>query len=465
MNHQSRIYLDYAASTPVDRLVFDAMKPYFGEKFGNAGSLHSFGQEAMAALDASRETIAKAIGAEFREIVFTGSATEANNLALRGTLRALRESARKDGGGLCPVCNGLRPRIIISAIEHESVLETARCLEREGVDVVYLPVHKNGVVDLDALKKSLNDRTVLVSVMYVNNEIGAIQPITEISEIIRNFRETRDRERGTGKEKNPRPIRVSCRYPLFHTDAVQAFQFLDCDAEKLGVDMMTLSAHKIYGPKGVGCLYVKQKLEAGGWNLEMGKSKIQDLRENQSKKLLVSSFQLPASIVTGGGQEFGMRSGTENIPLIVGFMKAVSLVTELRKKESVRIQELCWHLWRGIKKIAPKSEWNGRCEKNSSVVPAEAGIHPSIDKIPNILNVYFPGCEAQDILTRLDLCGVAVSSGSACRARALSPSYVIAALGHTKERAKASIRMSLGRPTTKKEIDRALMVLKNVLSM
>jgi cysteine desulfurase len=415
----ARIYLDYAASTPVDSRVAAAMKPYFSEKFGNPGSVHSFGQEAIAALDASRETIAKAIGAEFREMVFTGSATEANNLALRGVVRgAMSHEPRvgKNPRTFVPPASCLMPRVIISAVEHESVLETARELEKEGVEVIYLPVNKNGAVNLRALKASLNDRTVVVSVMYANNEIGTIQPIAEIAEIISDYRNAK-----LSKSRNPE---IS-KYPFFHTDAAQAFQFLDCGVKKLGVDMMTLSAHKIYGPKGVGCLYMRQ-------------SPVTDSRPL-------------ATIITGGGQEFGMRSGTENVPSIVGFAKAVELSSSSLVRANKRIGELRDHLWRGIKSICPKTELNG-----SAIRVGRSAT------IPGILNVYFPGREAQDILTRLDLRGIAASSGSACRSRALETSHVIMALGYSKERAKASVRFSLGRPTTKNEIDAAVRAMKNI---
>ena len=428
MNHKLRIYLDYAASTPVDPQVFAAMKPYLSEKFGNPGSVHSFGQEVMEAVDSSRETIAKAIGAEFREIIFTGSATEANNLALRGAVQGAMHFV---------------PRVIVSAVEHESILETVRELEKEGVEVIYLPVDKNGVIDVQVLEASLNERTVLVSVMYANNEIGTIQPIARISKIIRNFRETRDKRQAARKETSPCLIpHISCRFPLFHTDAVQAFQFLDCDVNLpsggLGVDMMTLSAHKMYGPKGVGALYVSDKRQATSDN---------------RKTKPTPHFTFPVSpILTGGGQEFGMRSGTENVPSIVGFAKAVELRSYSLIRANERISELRDYLWRGIKGMYPKAEWNGA---------AIRGGGPAI--IPSVLNVYFPGHEAQDILTRFDLRGIAVSSGSACRSRALEASYTIMALGHSKERAKASIRFSLGRPTTKKEIIRVLMALRKIL--
>jgi cysteine desulfurase len=383
----SRIYLDYAASTPVDPAVLHAMEPYFMKRFGNPGSLHSFGQEAIAALDRSRETIARSIGAEFRDIIFTSSATEANNLALRGVVRAGENK---------------KYRVIISAIEHESVLETARGLERAGVEVIYVPVDKQGVVNLKKLKESLNDKTVLVSIMYANNEIGTVQPIREIGKIIREFKET---------------SLVGAK-PFFHTDAAQAFQFLDCNAATLGVDLMTLSSHKIYGPKGTGALYI-------------GKN----IRSAQSVSL--------DAVISGGGQEYNLRSGTENVPAIVGFAKAIELADAARKKESLRIAALRDQLWRGIQKIYPKAEING------------AAFDQKAQTLPNILNIYFPGYHAQELLTKFDLAGLAVSSGSACRSRAMESSYVIEALGASKnspERAKSSIRFSPGRPTAKGDI-------------
>ncbi len=227
MRSKAKIYLDYAASTPVDPEVEKAMRPYFRKIFGNPGSLHWFGQEASAAVFEARQKIAKALGAKYNEVFFTGSATEANNLALRGSLMSLKSLK-------------FEPKVIVSSIEHESVLETARNLEKSGVKVAYIPVDKNGIVRIDILKKELDEDTVLVSVMYANNEIGTIQPIKEITEIIKNF-----------KIQNPKS-KIQ-----FHTDAVQALQFLDCNVQNLGVDLMTISAHKIYGPKGIGALYIR----------------------------------------------------------------------------------------------------------------------------------------------------------------------------------------------------------------
>ena len=400
-----RIYFDYAASTPVDAKVLKVMAPYFGVKFGNAGSLHCFGQEAAAALEESREKILKIIGGA-GELIFTGSATEANNLALRGAVKAFKASATRTF-----------PRVIVSAIEHESVLETCRDLERYGVEVVYLPVSREGAVDLRKLKKSLNERTILVSVMFANNEIGAIQPIADISKIIKAFRARRLTSKG------------DFQYPIFHTDAVQAFQFLDCGVEKNGADLMTLSAHKIYGPKGIGALYAR----------------------SFEKKRWLSRWLSP--MITGGNQEFGRRGGTVNVAGAVAFAKAAELTAERREKEGRRLGVLRGRLWRGIQKIFPKAEANGVSFGSS---PASSAISPPPAALPNILNVYFPGRRAQELLVEMDLAGIAVSAGAACSAYASKPSHVIAALGFKNDRASESLRFSFGAPTNESEIDEAL---------
>jgi cysteine desulfurase len=409
MTQSGKIYLDYAATTPVDPAVLRAMQPYFSERFGNAGSLHSFGQEAIAAIDAARETVAASLGADFREIIFTGSATEANNLAVRGAL----------GGSQTPNHRLVKPRIIVSTVEHESVLETARDLENDGVDVVYLPVDKAGVVDLKKLKASLNNNTVLISVMCANNEVGTVQPIAQIADMVKKFKESR---MASGRLDS---------YPLFHTDASQALQFLDCGVGQLGIDLMTLSSHKIYGPKGAGALYVRE----------------------HAKQSASGMFAITPQI-TGGGQEFGLRSGTENIPAIVGFAKAIKMAANSYELADKKITGLRGGLWHGIKKIYPKVEINGVPIAKSSTTDRS---------LPNILNVYFPGRSAQDLLVKFDLMGLAVSSGSACRARASLTSYVIEALGHSKERARSSVRFSLGRFTTKEEISRALAIIKKTI--
>jgi cysteine desulfurase len=405
-----RVYLDYAAATPVDPRVLRTMMPYFSEEFGNPGSLHSFGQKTIAAVDMARETIARAVGADFRDIIFTASATESNVMVFRGILKRVmscERGAMKKSEEMMPHVSCLvpRPRVIVSAIEHESVLETAHDLEEAGVDVVYLPVSKAGIVDLKALRESLSENTMLISIMYANNETGTIQPIGEIAKIIQTFH-----------LGNPK----SSVKPLFHTDASQALQFFDCDVRTLGVDLMTLSSHKIYGPKGAGALYVSEKLK---------------------------SQNLMHALITGGGQEFGLRSGTENVAAIVGFAKAIELLG-LREEENKRIVSLRDGFWEDIRNIYPKAEINGSLEK----------------RLPSILNVFFPGQAAQDIVTRLDLAGIAVSSGSACRSRAMQGSYVVEAMGYGKDRARSSIRFSFGRPSKRADIKRVIGSLRKAFS-
>lgn len=428
-----RIFLDYAATTPVDEKVFRAMKPYFSAKFGNPGSLHSFGQEAIGAVDLSREIITKAIGANFREIVFTGSATEANNLALRGVLNCCKSQIANRKSISSSQFTHSKPRLIISAVEHESVLETARALEKEGIEVIILPVNKSGIVDLKKLKAALNERTVLVSIMYANNEIGTIQPLSEIISIVKDFR-MQIANRKSLIDLSPK----NSLWPFFHTDAVQALQFLDCNVNNLGVDLMTISAHKIYGPKGVGALYIK--------NNSLGNPFI-------------------SAIVSGGGQEFGLRSGTENVPNIVGFGKAVELVVGEREKSAKQILEFKNHLWNGIRKIYSLSQINADCTQKDTEIIRRRSAFSQRDSavLPNILNVYFPDYKAEEIMVGLDLAGVAVSSGSACSSRAAKASHVVAALGYSEERARRSVRFSLGRPTTIKEIDATIKIFKNLI--
>jgi len=447
-----RIYLDYAATTPVDSEVFGAMKPFLdgGLKFGNPNSLHSFGRESQKYIDEARAKIAQSIGAEFNEIIFTGSATESNNLVLRGVLKTYQHQSNKTKS---------RPKIIISAIEHESIFETAKDLEKEGIEVVIIPVDKNGTIDVKKLEKELDERTILVSVMYANNEIGTIQPITKISEIIRNFRNSKYKTLSSKQIRNSPPKagqplaeKLNNGYPLFHADAVQAFQFLDCDVKKLGVDFMTLSAHKIYGPKGVGVLYI---------------------RESKDYKI--------SPIITGGGQEFRLRSGTQNIAGIVGCAKAVELADKSHIKESKKITKARDELWSSIKKIYPKAEINpvrnycgdknilqklytadNPCCKEQSII--SNGINRSLHEqtLPNILNVYFPDISSELLLIKLDMEGVAVSSGSACHARSQEPSRIIQDIWGEK-RARESIRFSFGKYTTKEEIEYVGGVLKRVL--
>lgn len=400
-----RYYFDYAASTPVDPAVVKAMEPFWAEKFGNPGSLHSFGQEASAAVFEARDTIAKSLGCHYSEIIFTGSATEANNLALKGVVKSSKVQSPWPG----------RPKIITSAIEHDSVLDTCRELEKDGAEVVYLPVSKNGIVDLKKLESALDERTVLVSIMYANNEIGTIQPIFEISEIIKNFKNRKF------KESTNQQINQVTNYPILHTDAVQAFNYLNCNVGDLGIDLLTLSSQKIYGPKGIGLLYIKKDLKI-------------------------------SPLITGGGQENGFRSGTENVPGIVGFAKAIELADKIREKESKRLSALQEYFLKQVKKINPKIELNGDVK----------------NRLPNNINLYITAKDgsrgsAQDLVIALDMAGFAVSPGSACSARVCSPSHVLKALGHSDEKAMSGLRITFGRQTDKKAIDSLLKTMDKLI--
>lgn len=438
MKRAKKIYLDYAASTPVDPGVVLAMEPYWNKIYANPGAIHICGQESIKAIDEARETIQKFLGAEApREIIFTGSATEANNLAIRGVVvgktgasliaatpagsvildsarRAFRDKGAEPRANDAPV---LLPRVITSAIEHSSVLEPIRALEKEGlVEAVYLDVNQEGLIDLDELKKALSKNTVLVTIGYANNEIGVIQPIDEVAKIIRDFKKT------------PKPLVSSSQLPVFHTDAVQAIQFLETDVEKLGVDMMTISAHKIYGPKGIGALYVRDGLSAqAGIRLE--------------------------PIIYGGEQEYGLRSGTENVPLIVGFAKAIEILAAWKKnsKNIQKVQNLRDYLWDNL---AVRPPFGGRTAKKIS-------INGSLDKrLPNFLNVFIPTIDDETFLIALSEQGVCVSSGAACASRSQKPSHVIGALGRKRE--GCNLRISLGRDTTKGELDIFMQIFLSV---
>ncbi|MFH1759326.1 MAG: cysteine desulfurase family protein [Patescibacteria group bacterium] len=499
-----RVYLDYAATTPMDKEVEKAMRSYCGEIFGNPGSVHSFGQEASRAVFTAHEQIARALGCKYNEVIFTGSASEANNLALRGAFAAIFQNrglvfpaktsrlalgefpAERDQANSPPRHSEKQHanaplRLITSKIEHSSVLATCKDLEENwGVEVVYLPVDRGGLVGLKKLKEELNERTVLVSIGMVNSEIGVVQPIAEIGRMIGEFRDgivkkksvistesaswRRSGEISSSSKKQIieiSPARNALHseaggrqarddgvmYPLFHTDAVQAFQFLKCDVEELGVDLMTLSAHKIYGPKGVGALFARNP-----------------------KKIL-------NPIITGGGQEWGLRAGTENVAGVVGFGKAVELAEAARTEEVKRIGGLRDYFWQELKKIVPDIEVNGWFnEKGARMRSLDKLEMTNMRRVPNNLNIYFPGRPAQDLIIELDLAGVAASTVSACSARAAQPSHVIEALRQAKDssrklrmtsntggddRPTSSIRFSLGKFTTQEEIDYVLEVLRN----
>ncbi len=385
-----RIYFDYAATTPVDNRVFRAMKPYFSRKFGNTMSLHSFGREAKIALEKSREQVADLIGAKPDEIIFTGSATESNNLALKGAVFANRNKKK---------------HIIVSRIEHPCIAESANWLEKQGVRITRIPVDRYGIVNPSEVKKAITKETILVSIIQASNEIGTIQPIEKIGEICHACRQA-------GQEKKI----------LFHTDAAQSFGKIPIDVNKLKIDLLTASSHKIYGPKGAACLFVKQAC----------------LPDRQGVGL--------EPLLHGGGQERGLRSSTVNLAAVVGFARASEIAKKEMKRESQRLAKLRDKLIKNILKIE-NSHLNGPAQK----------------RLPNILNFWFSFIEGESLALRLDLEGIAVSTGSACSSLTLEPSPVLLAIGLKPAQAHGSLRISLGRQTTGKEVDYLLKVLPKIV--
>jgi len=386
-----KIYLDYAATTPVDEEVLKEMLPYFNKKFGNASSIHSFGQEAIAAIDKVREKIAKLFSCDFYEIIFTGSATESNNLAIKGIVHNFRYSK-----------SYVRSHIISTKIEHESVLEPLKELERAGHKVTYLPIDKDGLIKISDLEKSIKNNTILISIIYANNEIGTIQPIKEIGRWLEKI------------NKKRQTAGLSKIY--FHTDAVQALNYLECRPDWLKIDLLTFSGHKIYGPKGIGGLYVRKNTPL-------------------------------SPIISGGGQEFGWRSGTENVPSIVGLAKSIDLTVKNREKRSKYVLDLRNKLWKNIIKYNKGAKLNGSF----------------INRLPNNLNIRFAGLSNETLIVALDQAGIAVSAGSACSSRALAASHVLTAIGLTPKQAMESIRITLGKNTTEEEIKKAAEIINKTV--
>ena len=363
------IYMDNHATTPMDPRVFEAMKPYFTEIFGNAASRnHSFGWQAEEAVEKARKQIASLIGATAKEIVFTSGATESNNLALKGVAEMYGEKGN---------------HIITAATEHKAILDTCKHLEKNGIRVTYLPLQANGLIDLDMLKESITDKTILISVMYANNEIGVIQPMAEIGRIAH--------ERGV----------------LFHSDGVQAVGKVPVNVIKDNIDIMSLTGHKLYGPKGVGALYVRRK----GPRVQL------------------------AAQMDGGGHERGMRSGTLNVPSIAGFGEACAIAQREMPEESKRLSFLRDKLRRYLEAELDEVYINGTMES----------------RLPHNLNISFAYVEGESLLMGIN--DVAVSSGSACTSATLEPSYVLKALGAGDDLAHSSIRFGLGRFNTEEEVD------------
>lgn len=392
-----KIYLDYAATTPVDKEVLKAMLPYFSDKFGNAMSVHSFGQEARKAVDKAREKAADFFNCQPNEIIFTSGATESNNLAIKGILRAYYSKFKA------------KPHIITTAFEHHCVLDTCKILEKEETaEITYLPVYKNGVVKISDIKKAIRPNSILISVMYVNNEIGTVQPVAEIGKLLKQIR---------NKRKQNYKAPALNHYPFFHTDATQAVSYFDCDVKKLGVDLMSMSAHKIYGPKGAGVLCVHKDTPI---------KRIQD----------------------GGDQEYKLRAGTHNVPGIVGLGAAIDQLTTRNSQFAAKnILKLRNYLIKRVLKEIHGSYLNGDLKRRS----------------PNNANFRFNNVEGEGMVLSLDMEGIASSTGSACSSGALQPSHVLLALGLKPEQAHGSLRLTLGKYTTKKDIDTAINKIKKII--
>lgn len=371
------VYMDHAATTPVHPKALEAMLPYFSEKFGNPSSIYGIAREARKGLDDARETVANLLGAKTTEIVFTSGGSEGDNAAIKGAAF----SAKTKGN-----------HIITSSIEHHAVLHTCQFLEKFGYEVTYLPVDRYGIVDPDDVAKAITDKTVLVSIMMANNEVGTIQPIAEIGKLL--------------KGKNI----------VFHTDAVQAAGALPIDVNELGVNLLTLSGHKFYGPKGVGILYIKR----------------------------ATPF-LPQQ--QGGGQERNRRAGTENVASIVGMTTALKLAVENMESNNRYVIGLRDRLIKGVLGSVPRSYLNG---------------HPT-QRVPNSANFSFEYVEGESILLNLDMVGVAGSSGSACTSASLEPSHVLMAMGVAVEVAHGSLRLTLGTSNTIEEVDYVVSLLPGII--
>jgi cysteine desulfurase len=373
-----RMYLDHAATTGVAKEVAETMMPFFTEIYGNPSSLHTFGLDAKDALEASRNKIAAFLNAREDEIVFTGSGTESNNTVIKGIADALKKKGN---------------HVITTAIEHHAIHEPLNFLEKQGVKVTYLPNDDTGLVDPDDLKKAITDKTILVSIMHANNEIGTIEPVKSLGAVCR--------EAGV----------------VFHTDAVQTFGHLPIDVKDMNIDLLSASAHKLYGPKGVGLLYIRKGVKL-------------------------------TPLLQGGDQERRRRASTQNVPGIAGFSRAVELAEKEMLPESERQAALRDRLIRELLEAIPESRING---------------HPTL-RLPNNVNISFAYVEGEGILLNLDMEGIAASTGSACTSSSLEPSHVLTACGLTHELAHGSLRFTTGRGTTEAEIDHVIKVLPPIIS-
>ena len=377
------IYFDHAATTNLRPEVLDAMLPYMQSSYGNPSSIYNLAQEARKAVDESRETVARILGARISEIVFTSGGTESDNAAIKGVALAMRN---------------VGTHIVTTAIEHHAVLHTCQQMEQFGFDVTYLPVDSCGKVSRDDVLNALREDTILVSVMMANNEIGTIQPIKDITEAVKI----------RAAEEN--------KTILVHTDAVQAAGALEINVKDLGIDMLSISAHKFHGPRGVGLLYLKRG----------------------------TPFE---PLIIGGGQERQNRSGTENVPGIVGLAKALELSTNDRNEVNISLIEKRDRIIRVLPEELDGVTING---------------HP-VDRLPNNVSVSFEGVEGEPVLLGLDFAGICASSGSACSSASLEPSHVLLAIGHSAELAQGTLRITLGRENTEGDVDYLLQVLPNLI--
>ncbi|HEY0003297.1 MAG TPA: cysteine desulfurase family protein [Pyrinomonadaceae bacterium] len=384
MSTQRRVYLDHSATTPVDTRVVEAMLPFLSEKFGNASSVHFFGQQARAAVDRARRLVATLIGARPNEIVFLSGGTEANNLAIRG---------------LCEAAQSFGRHIITSSIEHSSVRGICETLEKRDWEITRLPVYEDGLVRLEDLRAALRPDTVLITLMLANNEIGTIQPIAEIGELVREVR-----ARGR-------------RHLWLHTDAVQAAGRMPFEVEQLGCDLLSLSAHKLYAPKGTGALFVRRGVR------------------------LISQ-------TVGGHQERERRAGTENVPGIVAFGEAARLALQEMDQRAEHVRHLRDRFEAGVPELVEETVFNGHRK----------------ERLPHLSNISFRFIEGEGLLINLDMQGVAVSTGSACSSGSLEPSPVIRAIGRNDELARGSIRFSFGKDNTEADIDYVLEVLPRAVA-
>lgn len=382
-----QIYLDNAATTPVDPQVLEAMLSYFGDKYGNPGSIYGLGREAKKAISDARKMVSDILACHENEIVFTAGGTESVNLALIGFAHKNQLAGKNKG------------HIITTKIEHHAVLNTCAQLQKEGFTVTYLDVDRDGLVTPQQVEKAIKKETILVSIMYANNEIGTIEPIATVGKLLKKINAARKHQ----------PI-------IFHTDACQAAGYLNIHVNDLGVDILTLNGSKLYGPKGIGALYIRAGIEI-------------------------------EPIIFGGGQEKRLRSGTENVPGIVGLAKALKMASDMREKEVKRLTDLRDYFIARLEKDIPNSFINGHKTK----------------RLPNNINVSILGIEGESALLYLDAKGISCSTGSACSASDLEPSHVILALGHPYEYAHGALRFTLGRHTTKQDIDFVMSVLPDIV--